>query len=957
MRAMFGAAMVTIGPAEPLLGRRSEREALGRLRDAARGGQSGVLVVAGEPGVGKTALLEYAIESASGFRVARAVGVEGEMELPFAALQQFCAPMMNRLGRLPAPQRGALGVAFGVVPGDAPDRFLVGLAVLNLLSEVAVEQPLLCVVEDAQWLDRASAQALAFVARRLLAESVALIFATREPSDELRGLPQLIVGGLRDSDARALLRSVLPGPLDELVRDRLVPETRGNPLALLELPRGSTPAELAGGFGLPVASALSSQIEESFQRRLAPLPAQTRRLLLLAAAEPTGEPALVWRAAERLGIDPSAADAAEAEGLLEVGANVTFRHPLVRSAVYRAASRQERREAHRVLSEATYPDVDPDRRAWHRAQATSAPDEDVASELERSAARAQARGGLAAAAAFLERAAALTPEPAARARRALAAGKAKHQAGALDAALRLVAIAEAGPLDEFQRAQADVLRAQVSFASSRGSDAPPLLLKAARRLEPLDLRLARETYLDALSAAVFAGRLAGGSGTMEVAEAACAVHAPLQPPRAPDLLLDGLGMLISEGHLAGAPILRRALCAFRGDEISSEEGLRWLWVACHAAGLMWDYESWDVLSARQVQVAVDAGALTVLPIALNTRAGVHLFAGELGVAASLIAEVDAANEVTGSSIAPYGAVGLTVFRGRESEASQLIDGGWPPRSARPMPRWRTTARVRPLRPAVPRPARPHSGPGRCRGPLSPNGRTSDPVPRPGARPPSCRRAARTRPRPAPSSGSRRAPAPVGPPGRAGSRPARERCSATATTPRASIARRSRRLGPPRFASRPRARTCSGANGCAAGAGASTRASTCAARTNCHGVRHGGLRRARARGAQRHRRARTQADGRDARRPDRAGVADQPPCGGRRHERRDRRAAVHQHEHRRLPPAQGVSQARREVPHPARAPCSRVRRVTGSTARRRSWRRQDYEIDYEFSRFDGSSPPP
>jgi DNA-binding CsgD family transcriptional regulator len=667
--------MVTMGPGELLLGRRSEREVLDRLLEAVRGGQSGVLVVAGEPGVGKTALVEYAIESAPGFRVARTVGVQSEMELAFAALQQLCAPMLDRLAPLPDHQREALGVAFGVSPGDTPDRFLVGLAVLSLLSEVAGEQPLLCVVDDAQWLDRASAQALAFVARRLLAESVALIFATREPSEELRGLPELSVLGLRDSDARALLGSVLRGPLDELVRDRFVAETRGNPLALLELPRGLTPAELAGGFGLPVAPALSGRIEESYQRRLAPLPAKTRRLLLVAAAEPGGEPALVWRAAERLGIDASAADAAEAEGLLQVGAGVTFRHPLVRSAVYRAASPRDRREVHRVLAEATDPESDPDRRAWHRAQATSGPDEDVASDLERSAARAQARGGLAAAAAFLERAAALTPEPARRAERALAAAQNKNQAGALDAALRLVASAESGPLDEFQRAQADVLRAQISFAASRGSDAPPLLLKAAKRLESLDAGLARATYLDALSASIFAGRLAANGGALEVAEAARAAQASSYPARAPDLLLDGLALLINAGHLAGAPILRRALSAFRSDEISREEGLRWLWVACHAAGLLWDYESWDVFSARLTQLATDAGALSVLPVALSTRAGVHLFAGELAVAGSLVDEVNALTEVTGSSIAPYGALGLAAFRGREAEAAQLIEAG------------------------------------------------------------------------------------------------------------------------------------------------------------------------------------------------------------------------------------------------------------------------------------------
>ncbi|MGB8879454.1 MAG: AAA family ATPase, partial [Solirubrobacteraceae bacterium] len=372
--------MVSEGPAEVLHGRRSEREALGRLLEAVRGGQSRVLVVCGEPGVGKTALLECAIGSASGFRVARAVGVESEMELAFAALQQLCAPMLDRLDRLPAPQQEALGVAFGLRAGNAPDRFLLGLAVLSLLAEAAEERPLLCVVDDAQWIDRVSAQALVFVARRLLAESVALVLVTRESSEELDGLPRLVVEGLRIGDARALLGSAVRVPLDERVRERLVAETRGNPLALLELPRGLTPDELAGGFGLLDAPGLSGRIEDSFRRRLSGLPADTQRLLLVAAAEPLGDPVLVWRATGRLGIGARAA--ADTDGLLTIGASVTFRHPLVRSSVYRAASPEERQTVHRALANATDPAADPDRRAWHLAQATSGLDEDVASELQ-----------------------------------------------------------------------------------------------------------------------------------------------------------------------------------------------------------------------------------------------------------------------------------------------------------------------------------------------------------------------------------------------------------------------------------------------------------------------------------------------------------------------------------------------------------------------------------------------
>src|SRR4051794_10278096 len=445
-----------------LRGREDELRTLDQLLGAVRGGESRALVLRGEPGIGKTALLEHAVEAAPDFRVARAAGVESEMELAFAALQQLCAPMFDRLEHLPAPQRDALGVAFGLHAGDPPDRFLVGLAALSLLSEVAAEQPLVCVIDDSQWLDRASAQALAFVARRLLAESVALVFGTREPSEEFSGLTELHVEGLRDDEARALLGSVITGPVDERVRDRIVAETRGNPLALLELPRGFGPAELAGGFGLPDALPLSEQIEESFRRRLEVLAPETQRLLLVAAAEPVGSPALMWRAAGRLGVDLAAAAPARSDGLLDVGARVSFRHPLVRSAVYRAAAPEDRRAVHGALAEATDPEVDPDRHAWHCAHATAAPDEAVAAELERSAGRARARGGIAAAAAFLARATELTPDPGRRGERALAAARATHEAGAPDAALVLLATVEAGPLDEFQRARVDLLRAQIA---------------------------------------------------------------------------------------------------------------------------------------------------------------------------------------------------------------------------------------------------------------------------------------------------------------------------------------------------------------------------------------------------------------------------------------------------------------------------------------------------------------
>jgi hypothetical protein len=495
--------MSTFDPGSRLLGRRSECEALDELVASVRAGRSRALVLRGEAGVGKSALLEYLMQRATGCGIARAAGVEPEMELAFAGVQQLCASFADRFERLPGPQRDALATAFGLRDDDAPDRFLVGLAVLSLLSDVAEERPLVCVVDDAQWLDGASAAALAFVARRLAAESVGLVFALREPAGErhLEGLAELGVRGLDDDHARELLEAVVAGPLDQRVRDRIVAETRGNPLALLELPRGRSPAELAGGFGLADGPELSGRIEESFQERLDGLPPTTRLLLLVAAAEPVGDPVLVWRAAAQLAIGGDAAAPAAAADLLGFGAQVRFRHPLVRSAVHGAAAPEDRRRVHRALAEATDAGVDPDRRAWHRAQATAGLDEDVAAELERSAGRARARGGLAAGAAFHERAAELTPDPARRARRALAAAQSKHHAGAPDAALRLLALAEAGPLDELEQARAQLLHAQITFAATRGRDAPPLLLEAAKRLEPLDATLARETYLDA-----FAGR-------------------------------------------------------------------------------------------------------------------------------------------------------------------------------------------------------------------------------------------------------------------------------------------------------------------------------------------------------------------------------------------------------------------------------------------------------------------
>jgi DNA-binding CsgD family transcriptional regulator len=656
-----------------VLGRGSEREILDRVLNRALSGHGSTIVIHGQPGIGKSTLLSYAVDSAAGFQVLRAVGNEAENELPFAAAQQLCLPSLATLEELPAPQRDALGVAFGQVAGPAPDRLFVGLALLGLLSRLASKAPVLCVVDDAQWLDRESAQAFAIVARRLGSEHIAFLFGARAVPSDLSGLPGLPIEGLGRADARDLLRSALPDPFDEHVLERIVAETRGNPLALLELPHGLTPTELAGGFALPVSVPVVGRIEASFQRRISRLPAPSRRLLLVAAAEPTGDPGLVWRAAKHLGVDESAAAAVEADGLLEMSPRVIFRHPLVRSAVYEAESPADRRDAHRALAEATETVVDPDRRAWHRAQAAWHPDDEVAMELEASAGRAQARGGLAAAAAFLERAAELTVGSRHRVARTLAAAEAKRQAGALEAALELASNAERSPLDDHQRAQLDVLRARVSFTSQRGRDAPGLLLTAAQHLERHDPQRARETYLDAITAALFAGNLANGGHARDVARAVLAAPQPLGPPSASDLLLQGLALLVAEGPAAGTPISKQALEAFRRDALSAEERLRWSWLAGRTAAFIWDYDTWDALTRRQVEAARAAGAFSVLPLTLSTTAGVQLFAGRLSEAESLFEQAEAVADATDTRTARYAAVLVAAFRGCEREARKLID--------------------------------------------------------------------------------------------------------------------------------------------------------------------------------------------------------------------------------------------------------------------------------------------
>lgn len=658
-----------------LVGRRTECELLDRLISAARAGTSDAIVVRGEAGIGKTALLDYLSDHAVGCRIVRSAGIESEVELAFAGLHLLCAPFLDRVERIPTPQAEALATAFGRRVGDPPDRFLVGLAVLSLLSDAGGAQPLVCLVDDAQWLDQASAQVLGFVARRLAVEAVVMIFAMRQPWDDrhLAGVPEVTVGPLRDQDARVLLASAIPGMLDVSVHERIVAEAAGNPLALLELPKTWTPAAFAGGFGLPDTKSVSGRIEESFRRRMAPLPDSSRKLMLVAAAEPVGDSDLIWAAAERLGIAAEAAGPATEVGLLDAGGNLRFRHPLVRSVVYRDASIADRRLVHAALADSTDPAENPDRRAWHLAAAASGPDEAVADELERSAGRAQARGGVAATAAFLQRAVALTDDPARQGERALAAAQASIQAGSFDAARTLLLTAEGRAMDESQRALVDLTRAHLAFASSRGNEATPLLLAAARRLEPLNVKLARETYLDGFSAAVFAARLNGGVGVPEVAAAARAsARPPVGDATAADWLLDTF-VAISDDYKAAVGHSRVALAKLTGEGISPQERQRWLWQGCVIALELWDDESAVNLSERSVQAARDRGSLSELALALSAYTPMLVFCGDFMTAISSVAETQSVEAATGIHSAPYGALILAAWRGDAPTARGLID--------------------------------------------------------------------------------------------------------------------------------------------------------------------------------------------------------------------------------------------------------------------------------------------
>ncbi|ORV33408.1 ATP-binding protein [Mycobacterium conspicuum] len=672
-------------PAVGLIGRHAETRALGEFVDDVRSARSRALVLRGECGLGKTELLNWLArqaEQTGDCQVLRAAGVEAEMELAFAGLHQLLAPVLSRLDELPPPQRDALQMAFGFREGAAPDRFFIALAVLSLLADTARQQPLICLIDDEQWLDRASAQALAFVARRLGDESVGLIFATQLVTAELSGLPELRLGGLSTDDARTLLDRALTAPLDPVIREQIVTESRGNPLALLELPRGITPAQLAGGFALPAMppTGLTGRLEQSFMRRLEALPPATRDVLRLAAADPVGEPAVRWDAAARLGLDPGAATPAIEAGLIDFGTRVQFRHPLIRSVVYRSTPVADRRKIHRALAEATDPRSDPDRRAWHLAQAATGPDETVAADLEGSAERALARGGVAAGAAFLELAAMLTPGAEHRAARLLAAARAKRDAGALDAALGLLVGAEAGSQDALQAAHVEYLRGEIAFDQLRVREAAQLLQSAAGRFESLCAESSREARLRALDAAMW---LAGPDGPdtnsiLATAAAAAAGPASPQPPRAVDVLLDAFVARFTVGYAAAAPLFNRAIEMLLTANVVAGQPDSWLPITRSKMGAtlaaeVWDARSWYALALRETQFDRTTGAPIHLQFALHYLAWTLMLRGEFDKAAAVVDEDCAVAAATGNPPLRFGKLLLAAWRGRREQACELIE--------------------------------------------------------------------------------------------------------------------------------------------------------------------------------------------------------------------------------------------------------------------------------------------
>ncbi|BBH69836.1 LuxR family transcriptional regulator [Actinoplanes sp. OR16] len=659
---------------DELVGRQRERDVLDGLLQAVRSGQSRALVLRGEAGTGKTSLLGHLAGRAGFARVLRVSGIESESEIAYSVLQQLCAPLLggldavaslHALDALAEPQRAALATAFGLASGPPPETLVLGLGVLGLFGEATRRQPLVCIVDDAQWVDDASALILGFVARRLSAESVALVFAVRD-SPVLSGLPEMAVEGLAYADARALLDSVLTGPVASHIRDRIVSETRGNPLALRELPRGLSPAELAFGFAGASTAPLDSRMEQGFQRRIAALPAEARTVLLVAAVEPVGNPQLLWRALERLGLGPADAAPAESDDLIEFGAQVRFRHPLVRSAAWRSGTGPDLRAVHAALAAVTDPETDPDRRAWHRAHASLGPDATVAAELERSAGRALARGGWSAAAAFLERAASLDPDPVRRGELLVSAASARADAGAYGSVPDLLAAAEMGPLKPLAQATVESLRARVAFRLHHGRAAGPPLLAAARRLQTLSPAAARDTFLMAVGAAMYAGRF--GADDLRVAAEAARGSLVATSTTFPDLLLAALVSWVLDGRAAAAPAMNRAL-----DAISDDGDLGHVWLAAAVAYEMFRVDLAYRITAQSIRVARESGALQLLTDALSIRSNSLIDAARFSEAEDLLTEADAVSSATGATVYQLSRLHLAGYAGPAPEVRALFD--------------------------------------------------------------------------------------------------------------------------------------------------------------------------------------------------------------------------------------------------------------------------------------------
>ena len=662
-----------------LLDRDVEKQALDRLLATVREGLSGSIVLRGEAGIGKSVLLEYVIASAGDVQVTHVVAVESEMELGFAGLHQVLVPFLRGLERLPAPQREALGSAFGLIGGVAADLFLVGLAALTLLADAAAEQPVLCVVDDAQWLDQASAGALAFVARRLFADRIGMLFAIREPSERVtafEGLNELRVGALPDDEARELLASVAAGSLDQRTRERIVLESRGNPLALVELGGELTPAQLAGSSRLPEPLPLSRRLEERFLSRVRTLPQQAQTLLLLASAQQFGQPGQLWRAAESLGIAREAADLPELDRLLTFEPRVAFRHPLIRSAVYQGASLRARRQAHEALAAGSDPCLDPDRRAWHLAAAAVGPDEGVAAELERAADRARGRGGYAATAAFFNRAADLTPDEQRRAMRRLHAAQAELAGGAPAVAASLLEQTMPSLADGLGRAEARCLEAHVRFALGECRGIAAMLLDAARAFKPLDLARARETLREAFEVSLYAGREAGEAGTSAIARVARETPRSPEAPELPaDLLLDAVALLDVD-YAAGARVLQRAIRRYAEDNATDgREIAKFSDLGIMAALELRDDRSAQALSSRILKLARERGDLMALLQALAHQVQEDVLAGRFSAAEAALAEGQDIASATGNIgvFRSAGIMGLRLlgWRGEEGRTREV----------------------------------------------------------------------------------------------------------------------------------------------------------------------------------------------------------------------------------------------------------------------------------------------